>query len=92
MVTYKLLQQKLTTIDLNLSPSINLQYQLSRILYYTFSSAHKILQIANSEYLMIRIKVGEELSNLNENEIKELRIKEPQNIGCKVLKWGKSRL
>ena len=39
MTAFKLLQHRLTNIDLKLDQSINIQYILAKILYYTFSSS-----------------------------------------------------
>jgi hypothetical protein len=39
MAAFKLLQNRLTNIDLKLDQSINIQYILAKILYYTFSSS-----------------------------------------------------
>ena len=42
MAIYKLLQNQLTMVDLQLVPRMNIQYQLTKILYYTFSSAEDL--------------------------------------------------
>jgi hypothetical protein len=39
MAAFKMLQRRLTSIDLNLDKAINIQYHLAKILYYTFSSS-----------------------------------------------------
>jgi hypothetical protein len=88
MVVYKLLQQKLTTIDLNLSPVINLQYQLSKILYYTFSSAKELAE-SKPQIPYDPDQIGEELDNQGQEEKVELRIKEPQKYWLQGLKVGK---
>jgi hypothetical protein len=49
MAAFKMLQRRLTSIDLKLDKVINIQYYLAKILYYTFS------EVINIQYYLAKI-------------------------------------
>jgi hypothetical protein len=87
MAAFRLLQYKLTNIDLKLVQTINIQYILAKILYYTFSSSPDLAQSEptipyDPDYL------GAESKGLTEDEKKELRIRYPERYWLQGLKVG----
>ena len=88
MAAFKLLQRRLTTIDLELDQSINIQYSLAKNLYYTFSSA---LDLARSEPSIPYDpdQIGLELNNKTESERMESRTKYPEKYWLQGLKVGR---
>ncbi len=87
MAAFKLLQRRLTTIDLELDHSINIQYSLAKNLYYTFSSA---VDLARSEPSIPYDpdQIGPELTNITESERIESRTKHPEKYWLQGLKVG----
>jgi hypothetical protein len=87
MAAFRLLQYKLTNIDLKLVQTINIQYMLAKILYYTFSSSQDLAQTEptipyDPDY------IGAESKGLTEDEKKELRIRYPERYWLQGLKVG----
>ena len=87
LTAFQLLQRKLTSVDLSLSPNINIQYQLAKILYYTFSSANDLAE-TEPAIPYDREQIGEESKQLNENEKSENRIKCPEKYWVQGLRVG----
>jgi hypothetical protein len=87
MTAFKLLQHKLTNIDLKLDQSINIQYILAKILYYTFSSSP---DLARSEPAIPYDpdQIGAESKGLEEYEKKERRTRYPEKFWLQGLKVG----
>jgi hypothetical protein len=84
---FKLLQRRLTGIDLKLDQSINIQYLLAKNLYYTFSSANELARTAPSiPYDPDQIGVG--LNNLNEEQKKANLKDNPEKFWLQGLKVG----
>ena len=88
MAAYKLLQRRLTTIDLELDHSINIQYNLAKKLYYTLSSSP---DLARSKPVIPYDpdQIGAELNTITESERKENRTKYPEKFWLQGLKVGK---
>jgi hypothetical protein len=88
MAAFKILQRRLTTVDLELDHSINIQYSLAKNLYYTFSSA---LDLARSEPSIPYDpdQIGPEFTNMAESERIESRTKHPERYWLQGLKVGK---
>jgi hypothetical protein len=87
MAAFKLLQYKLTNIDLKLVQTINIQYMLGKILYYTFSSSPELAQSEptipyDPDY------IATESKGLTEDEKKEIRIRRPEKYWLQGLKVG----
>ena len=87
MAAFKLLQYKLTSIDLKLDQTINIQYVLAKILYYTFSSSP---DLARSEPAIPYDpdQIGAESKDLAESAKKENRTKYPEKFWLQGLKVG----
>jgi hypothetical protein len=87
MAAFKLLQHRLTNIDLKLDQSINIQYILAKILYYTFSSSP---DLARSEPAIPYDpdQIGAESKGLEESTKKERRAKYPERFWLQRLKVG----
>jgi hypothetical protein len=87
MAAFKLLQHRLTNIDLKLDQSINIQYILAKILYYTFSSSP---DLARSEPAIPYDpdQIGAESKGLEEYEKKERRTRYPEKFWLQGLKVG----
>lgn len=84
---FKILQHRLTGIDLNLDQVINVQYLLAKCLYYTFSSAN---DLAKSEPSIPYDpdQIGEDVRGLNEEQ-KRVNIKDkPEKFWLQGLKVG----
>jgi hypothetical protein len=88
MAAFKMLQRRLTSIDLKLDRAINIQYHLAKILYYTFSSSP---DLAKSEpeipYDPDMIYVNSK--DLTDVEKQEIRTKYPEKYWLQGLKVGK---
>ena len=87
MAAFKLLQYKLTNIDLKLVQTINIQYMLGKILYYTFSSSPELAQSEpaisyDPDY------IAAESKTLTEDQKKDLRIRNPEKYWLQGLKVG----
>jgi hypothetical protein len=67
LAAFKLLQHKLTSIDLKLDYSINTQYILAKILYYTFSSSHELAK-SNPAILYDPDQTGTDFQSLTESD------------------------
>src|SRR6478672_316831 len=87
MAAFKILQYKLTNIDLKLVHTINIQYILGKILYYTFSSSPELAKSEpripyDPDYIAIDTK------GLTEQKKIEIRIQNPQEYWLQGLKVG----
>ena len=87
MAAYKLLQRRLTTIDLELDHSINIQYNLAKKLYYTFTSSPDLAR-CKPVIPYDPDQIGSELSTITESERKENRTKYPEKFWLQGLKVG----
>jgi hypothetical protein len=87
MAAFKLLQNRLTNIDLKLDQAINIQYILAKILYYTFSSSP---DLARSEPAVPYDpdQIGADSKGLEESTKKERRAKYPEKFWLQGLKVG----
>jgi hypothetical protein len=87
MAAFKLLQHRLTSIDLKLDQSINIQYGLAKILYYTFSSSQ---DLARSEPAIPYDpqQIDPQLKDVSESERKANRTRYPQKYWLQGLKVG----
>ena len=87
MAAFKLLQHRLTSIDLKLDQSINIQYGLAKILYYTFSSSQ---DLARSEPAIPYDpqQIDPQLNDVSESERKANRTRYPQKYWLQGLKVG----
>ena len=87
MAAFKLLQYKLTNIDLKLVQTINIQYMLGKILYYTFSSSP---ELAQSEPIIPYDPdyIAAESKGLTEDEKNEIKIRYPEKYWLQGLKVG----
>jgi hypothetical protein len=87
MAAFKLLQHRLTNIDLKLVPAINIQYILAKILYYTFSSSP---DLARSEPAIHYDpdQIGAESKGFDESTKRERRAKYPERFWLQGLKVG----
>jgi hypothetical protein len=87
MAAFKLLQHRLTSIDLKLDQTINIQYVLAKVLYYTFSSSS---DLARSEPAIPYDpdQIGPESKDLTESQKKENRTKYPEKFWLQGLKVG----
>jgi hypothetical protein len=88
MAAFKLLQHRLTSMDLELDRSINIQYSLAKNLYYTFSSSP---DLARSEPVIPYDpdQIAPELNTITESERKENRTRHPEKFWLQGLKVGK---
>jgi hypothetical protein len=88
MAAFKMLQRRLTSIDLNLDKAINIQYHLAKVLYYTFSSS---LDLAKSEPDIPYDPdfIGVDSKDLTETKRQEIRTKQPEKYWLQGLKVGK---
>jgi hypothetical protein len=88
MAAFKILQRRLTSIDLKLDKAINIQYHFAKILYYTFSSSP---DLAKSEpdipYDPDFIDVDSK--DLTDAKKQEIRTKYPEMYWLQGLKVGK---
>ena len=87
MAAFKLLQHRLTNIDLKLDQSINMQYILAKILYYTLSSSPELAQCEptipyDPDYIRIESK------DLTEDEKRRIRTQYPEKYWLQGLKVG----
>lgn len=87
MAAFKLLQHRLTSIDLKLDQTINIQYILGKTLYYTFSSSP---DLAKSEPPIPYDpdQIGSDSKDLTESQKKENRTKYPEKFWLQGLKVG----
>jgi hypothetical protein len=87
MAAFKLLRHRLTSIDLKLDQSINIQYGLAKILYYTFSSSQ---DLARSEPAIPYDpqQIDPQLKDVSESERKANRTRYPQKYWLQGLKVG----
>jgi hypothetical protein len=87
MAAFKLLQHRLTSIDLKLDQTINIQYILAKTLYYTFSSS---ADLARSEPAIPYDpdQIGAESKDLTESQKKENITKHPEKFWLQGLKVG----
>ncbi len=86
LAAFKLLQHKLTNIDLKMDYSINIQYILAKILYYTFSSSPDLAK-SNPAIFYDPDQIGTDLS-LTESDKKQMREKYPERFFIQGLKVG----
>jgi len=87
MAAFKILQHRLTGIDLKLDPSINIQYHLARILYYIFSSSPDLAK-SDPTIPYDPDQIGAESKDLAEAAKKERRAKYPEQYWLQGLKVG----
>jgi hypothetical protein len=87
MAAFKLLQHRLTNIDLKLDQSINIQYILAKILYYTFSSSPDLAR-SDPAIPYDPDQIGAESKDLEESTKKERRAKYPERFWLQGLKVG----
>ena len=87
MAAFKLLQHKLTSIDLKLDYSINIQYILAKILYYTFSSSPDLAK-SDPAILYDPDQIGQDFQNLTESDKRQMRVKYPERFFIQGLKVG----
>jgi hypothetical protein len=87
MAAFKLLQHRLTNIDLKLDQAINIQYILAKILYYTFSSSTDLAR-SDPAIPYDPDQIGSESKGLDESTKKERRIKYPEKFWLQGLKVG----
>jgi hypothetical protein len=87
MTAFKLLQHRLTNIDLKLDQSINIQYILAKILYYTFSSSPDLAR-SDPAIPYDPDQIGAESKGLEESTKKERRAKYPEKFWLQGLKVG----
>src|SRR5919107_2909854 len=87
MAAFKLLQHRLTNIDLKLVQSINIQYILAKILYYTFSSSPDLAR-SDPAIPYDPDQIGAESKGLEEPTKKERRTKYPEKFWLQGLKVG----
>jgi hypothetical protein len=87
MAAFKLLQHRLTNIDLKLDQAINIQYILAKILYYTFSSSPGLAR-THPPIPYDPDQIGAEAKGLEESNKKEKRIKYPERFWLQGLKVG----
>jgi hypothetical protein len=87
MAAFRLLQRRLTSIDLKLDQTINLQYILGKTLYYSFSSSPDLAKSEppipyDPDY------IGLESKDLTESEKEEYRTKYPEKFWLQGIKVG----
>jgi hypothetical protein len=87
MAAFKLLQHRLTNIDLKLDQSINIQYILAKILYYTFSSSTDLAK-SDPAVPYDPDQIGDESKGLDESTKSERRVKYPEKLWLQGLKVG----
>jgi hypothetical protein len=87
MAAFKLLQNRLTNIDLKLDRSINIQYILAKILYYTFSSSPDLAR-CDPAIPYDPDQIGAESKELEESTKRERRVKYPEKFWLQGLKVG----
>jgi hypothetical protein len=88
MAAFKLLQHRLTNIDLKLDQSINIQYILAKILYYTFSSSPDLAR-SDPAIPYDPDQIEAESKGLDESAKKERRAKYPEIFWLQGLKVGR---
>ena len=88
LAAFKLLQHRLTAMDLELDRSINIQYSLAKNLYYTFSSSP---DLARCEPVIPYDpdQIAPELNSISKLEKEENRTKHPEKFWLQGLKVGK---
>ena len=85
MAIFKLLQNQLTMIDLQLVPIMNIQYDLAKILYYSFSSAKELADSNPSiNYDPDFIKIDPAISDNDKKEKLKIHPEEYWLQGLKV--------
>src|SRR5215212_8480158 len=87
MAAFKILQHRLTNIDLKLDQSINIQYILSKILYYTFSSSPDLAR-SKPAIPYDPDQIGAESKGLEESTKKERITRYPEKFWLQGLKVG----
>jgi hypothetical protein len=87
MAAFKLLQHRLTNIDLKLDRSINIQYILAKILYYTFSSSPDLAK-SDPAVPYDPDQIEAESKDLEESTKRERRVKYPEEFWLQGLKVG----
>jgi hypothetical protein len=87
MAAFKVLQHRLTNIDLKLDQSINIQYILAKILYYTFSSSPDLAR-SDPAIPYDPDQIGSESKGLDESAKIERRAKHPERFWLQGLKVG----
>lgn len=87
LAAFKLLQNKLTSIDLKLDYSINMQYIIAKILYYTFSSSPDLAK-SNPVILYDHDQIGQDFEYLADYDKKKIREKHPDKYFIQGLKVG----
>jgi hypothetical protein len=87
MAAFKLLQRKLTGIDLKLDQSINAQYSLAKILYFTFSSAPNLAR-SEPSIPYDPDQIGPDTMGMTEPERKVKRVRYPERYWLQGLKVG----
>jgi hypothetical protein len=87
MAAFKLLQHRLTNIDLKLDQSINIQYVVAKILYYTFSSSPDLAKIEPT-ISYDPDQIGDESRGLTETTKRERKAKYPEIFWLQGLKVG----
>ena len=87
MAAFKILQRRLTSIDLKLDKAINIQYHFAKILYYTFSSSPELAETEPSiPYDPDFIDVDSK--DLTDTEKEGVRAKHPEKYWSQGLKVG----
>ena len=84
---FRILQHRLTGIDLKLDQGINIQYLLAKSLYYTFSSATDLAKTEPS-IPYDPDQIGEDVNGLNEYRKKENIKDKPEKFWLQGLKVG----
>jgi hypothetical protein len=87
LAAFKLLQHKLTNIDLKMDYSINIQYILAKILYYTFSSSPDLAK-SNPAIFYDPDQIGTDYQSLTESDKTQMREKYPERFYIQGLKVG----
>lgn len=87
LAAFKLLQNRLTGIDLKLDQSINVQYLLAKSLYYTFSSANDLAR-TDPSIPYDPDQIGSDVSKLDEYQKKANLIDRPERFWLQGLKVG----
>jgi hypothetical protein len=87
LATFKILQNRLTGIDLQLDPLIDTQYQLGKILYYTFSSAEDLAK-STPQIAYDPDQIEDNVKNLSNEQKIENRKKNPEKYWLQGLKVG----
>src|SRR5215467_13401515 len=88
LAAFKMLQRRLTSIDLKLDKAINTQYHFAKILYYTFSSSTDLAK-SEPEIPYDPELIGVDSKDLTDTEKQEIRTKHPEKYWLQGLKVGK---